>query len=172
MTPESCFPVGKIVKIHGLKGDVNALLEVDHPEKLSKKESFFVEINKKLVPFFVQKCSVSGNKAIIKFEDVDSPESAKALVTAVLYLPEDEYEPDENSLLQIEGYLVVDQTLGELGKVKEIYETPGQDLLNMLYKDKEVLIPVNENIILKADHRKKKLLVNLPEGLLDLYLEE
>src|SRR6185437_14364893 len=142
MNPESCFPVGKIVKIHGQKGEVNALLEVEHPEKISKKESFFVEINKKLVPFFVQRCSINGSKAIIKFEDIDSPESAQALVKAVLYLPEEEYTPDENSLLQIEGYLVVDETLGELGKVKEIYETPGQDLLSMTYKGKDVLIPV------------------------------
>ena len=172
MKPESCFPVGKIVKIHGLKGEVTAQLDVEDPKKLLKKESFFVEINKKLVPFFVQKCSINSNKAIIKFEDVDSPESAQALVKAVLFLPESEYEPEENSLLQIEGYIVVDANLGELGKVKEIYNTPGQDLLNMLYKEKEVLIPVNENIILKADHRKKKLHVNLPEGLLDLYLEQ
>jgi len=172
MNPESCFPVGKIVKIHGLKGEINALLEVEHPEQLLKKESFFVEINKKLVPFFVQKCSIHSNKAIIKFEDVDSPESAQALVRSVLFLPASEYEPEEDSLLQIQGYIVMDANLGELGKVKEIYNTPGQDLLSMIYKEKEVLIPVNDNIILKADHRKKKLMVNLPEGLLDLYLEQ
>jgi 16S rRNA processing protein RimM len=39
----------------------------------------------------------------------------------------------------------------------------------MNYQEQEVLIPVIDEIVLKADHTKKQLMVNLPEGLLDIY---
>jgi 16S rRNA processing protein RimM len=35
---------------------------------------------------------------------------------------------------------------------------------------KEVLVPVNESTLLKIDNRKEKIFLELPEGLLDIYL--
>ena len=40
----------------------------------------------------------------------------------------------------------------------------------MKYKEKEVLLPVSDEIVLRADHVKKEVYVKLPEGLLDVYL--
>ncbi|HXA02830.1 MAG TPA: hypothetical protein VNW99_12625, partial [Cytophagaceae bacterium] len=70
------------------------------------------------------------------------------------------------------GYQVNDKNLGMLGKITEVYIMPGQEMLAMAWKEKEVLIPVNEHILLKADHKKKILQVDLPEGLLDLYMDD
>jgi 16S rRNA processing protein RimM len=35
---------------------------------------------------------------------------------------------------------------------------------------KEVLIPINESFLKKIDHKKKEVVVELPEGLIDVYL--
>jgi 16S rRNA processing protein RimM len=47
---------------------------------------------------------------------------------------------------------------------------PYQDLISMEYKGAEVLIPVEDELILKADKTAQKLYVNLPEGLVDIYI--
>jgi 16S rRNA processing protein RimM len=64
---------------------------------------------------------------------------------------------------------VVDEQLGELGTIREIYEMPYQDLMAMDYQGVEVLIPVQDELILRADKAAQKLFVNLPEGLVDIY---
>lgn len=136
-----------------------------------KLESVFLEINQKLVPFFIQKISLSGQRGIVKFEDIDRIEEAQPLIKKDLYLPAEKFpEPDEEALFykHIIGFKVKDKNLGELGTIQDILERTGQDLLVMQYEDREVLIPVAESIILKADAKKKMLLVDLPEGLLEL----
>ena len=170
MNLDSCILIGHIVKAHGFKGEVNAEIHFNLPKKF-KLESVYLEINQKLVPFFIEKISLSNQKAIIKFEDVDSEEEVKKLLKKSLYLPaeklpeQEEYDP---SLDHIIGFKVKDKTLGELGLVVNIFERAGQDLLMMEYEGKEVMIPVDENIILKVEAKKKLITVNLPEGLLDL----
>ena len=59
-----------------------------------------------------------------------------------------------------------------MGIVREVYSLNGQDLIAMDYQGHEVLIPTAEDIVLKADKENKKLVVNLPEGLLEVYLDE
>lgn len=170
MNLDSCLILGQIVKAHGLKGDVTAELNVELPAKY-KLESVFLEINQKLVPFFIQKISVSRKKAIIKFEDINKIEDTASLIRKNLYLPSDKFpETDEGdlSLKHILGFKVKDKVKGELGTIEDVLERTGQDLLVMLYQEKEILIPVDPSIILKVDTRKKMLSVDLPEGLLDL----
>ena len=40
----------------------------------------------------------------------------------------------------------------------------------MIYRDQEVLVPVNDDIIKGVDHNKKIIDVELPDGLLDIYV--
>ncbi|MFL5730587.1 MAG: ribosome maturation factor RimM [Cytophagaceae bacterium] len=173
MTIDSCFKLGQIQKAHGFKGEVMAQLQVKHPEDYKNLESVFVEINQKLVPFFIDSLKLTtGDKAIIKFEDLNNEAAVKSLIGHAIYLPLEEMTEEEESNLSILiGYQVDDKNLGRLGKISEVYTMPGQEVLGMDWKEKEVLIPAGETILLKADHKKKILHVDLPEGLLDLYLD-
>jgi 16S rRNA processing protein RimM len=173
MNIDSCFKLGQIIKAHGLKGEVLINLEVNNPEDYQDLESVFLEINQKLVPFFIEDFNIKANRAIIKFEDIDSFDAIKSILNANVFVPlEDLVETDEVNFNLLIGCKVQDKNKGELGVIREVYEVPGQDLLSMDYMEKEVLIPVNEHIILKVDHKKKILYVDLPEGLVDLYLNE
>jgi 16S rRNA processing protein RimM len=173
MNIDSCFKLGQIIKAHGLKGEVLINLEVNNPEDYQDLESVFLEINQKLVPFFIEDFNIKANRAIIKFEDIDSMEAIKSILNANVFVPLDDLVESEGTQFNLMiGCKVHDKTMGLLGVIKEVYEVPGQDLLSMDYMEKEILIPVNEHIILKLDQKKKILHVDLPDGLVDLYLNE
>ena len=175
MTKETCFELGKITKTHGLKGEVVLWLDVDFPEDYEDLESVFLDVRGELIPHFIETYRQSGNRAIVKFEDIDTFEKAETMINLQAFLPLDELpelEKDQFYYHEIIDYQVVDKNLGELGKVLTVHSMQAQDLMVMEYKGKEVLIPVISEIVLNADKEAKILNVNLPDGLLEVYLEE
>lgn len=175
MTQDSCYLLGYIVRTHGTAGNVVIFLDVDYPEDYDEMDSVYVEIKGELVPYFISRFNLQKqNNAIITFEDVDTIEKAQALVGSSLYLSLDELQElgdEEFYYHEIKGYTVIDQTKGALGVVREVYALNGQDLIAMDFQGVEVLIPTAADIVLKADKQDKKLFVNLPEGLLEVYLD-
>ena len=56
-----------------------------------------------------------------------------------------------------------------LGKITQVAHNPGQDLLSILTpENKEILIPLHEDFIAKVDKRSKTIVMDLPEGLIEL----
>ncbi|MBP6386633.1 MAG: 16S rRNA processing protein RimM [Pseudarcicella sp.] len=175
MKKSDCYELGKITKTHGLKGEVNFLLDVDDVNEYEEMDSVFLEINGELIPFFIDKINILPNQTIVKFEDIDTFDKAKALVGASLYLPLEvlpDLDEDQFYYHEIVGYQVVDLKLGALGIVDTVYSMQVQDLISMIYKEKEVLIPINDAIVLNTDKEQKIVNVDLPDGLVDLYLNE
>ena len=175
MTQDRCYLLGYIVRTHGTAGNVVLFLDVDYPEEYEEMDSVYVEIKGELVPYFISRFNLQKqNNAIVTFEDVDTIEKAQALVGSSLYLSLDELQElgdEEFYYHEIKGFTVVDQSKGILGIVREVYALNGQDLIAMDYQGVEVLIPTAEDIVLKADKENRQLFVNLPDGLLDVYLE-
>ena len=58
----------------------------------------------------------------------------------------------------------------DLGEIIEVIEQPHQVLCTILYNGKEAMIPVHQDNLIKLDKKNKKVFVELPEGLLDIYL--
>ena len=173
MNLDACYQLGYIVRTHGIKGQVTAFFDVDHPEEYETLESVFLPLGGKLVPFFIHTLArQTKGRFLIKFEDTATLEQAEKLVGLALYLPLEtlpELDDDQFYYHDLIGYTVVDETLGELGVVKELFELPHQDLLAMPYQGAEVLIPLQDEIILRADKASHKLYVNLPAGLVEIY---
>jgi 16S rRNA processing protein RimM len=160
------------MKPHGLSGEVTLSLDPDSPIDFSTLESVFIqEKDNRLVPFFIKAVSMRGDKAFVKFDDVDSPEAANKISKCSLYLPKStrpksgrgEFYDDE-----IIGFEVIDEVHGSLGKVVEIIETGGNKLLATDHNGKEILIPVNSPLVVSINKSKAKISVNLPEGFLDI----
>lgn len=176
MDKDSCYELGYIEKSHGLSGDVQIYLDVDNPEEYFEMESVFVEINKKLVPFFISKSSVHRAKQmIVTFEDLKDVSEADSLKGCKLWLSLSKLPKLESHQFyfhEIVGFDVRDKKLGPLGKVISVYEGTGQDLLAVDYKGDEVLIPITDQILLKVDKVEQNIEVNIPEGLLDVYITE
>lgn len=176
MNKEDCFQLGYISKVHGLRGEVTGVLDVDYPENYQDLEHVFIEQKSRLVPLFLEHFVLQpGNKVLAKFEDFNSIDEVTPLVGSAMYLPLSELpklEEDQYYFHELIGYEVLDENLGRIGDIKVIYDLQTQDLLGVEHKGKEVLIPIQDGIILKVDKAAKKVYCSLPDGLLDIYLED
>lgn len=173
MKHEEAFYIGYITKTKGLKGEVQVFFEFDDYEDLDL-DVVFVEMNSKLVPFFVSTYKLHQNKTgYFYFDDVDHIDKAQPLLKKKLYLPlakKPIRDEDEFYYSDLQGFLVEDETLGELGQILEVHEYPQQFVATVMYKETEIMFPLNEDFIVEIDEEGKVLTVDLPEGLLDIYL--
>lgn len=176
MNKDQCFQIGRIAKVHGLRGEVNMVLDVDYPEDYEGLEHLFIEQKGRLVPFFLEHFVIQpGGRALAKFEELDTIEQVESLVGAEAYLPLTELpqlENDQYYFHELIGFEVEDENLGLIGPIQIIYDLETQDLLGVTHQGKEVLIPIQDGIITKVDKAAKKVYCQLPEGLLDIYLED
>ena len=174
MQKEETFYIGYVTKTKGLKGEVQVFFEFDDYEQL-KPEIIFADMNGKLVPYFVDSYKLQKNSTgYFYFDDLDHIDKAQLLVKKKLYLPlAEKPERDENEFFytDLKGFMAIDETLGELGEITDVHEYPQQFVATVLYKEKEVLFPLNEDFIIEIDEDEKLLTLDLPEGLLDVYLD-
>ena len=172
MNIDNCFYVGYISKSRGLKGEIQIYFEFDDYSKLDF-EVLFVEIEKKLVPFFVETAKLQQNKTgYFYLEDVDHVDKTKELIHKPIYLSNDKKpirNPEEFYLTDLKGYRVHDKKYGELGEIIEINEFPQQDIAVVQYKFKELMFPLSDDFIIEIDEGAGVLHVDLPDGLVDIY---
>lgn len=174
MVIEDCFRVGTILKPKGLKGELHVYADFDGLENI-KFTTVFIEIQGKLIPYFVTSIKyLQKNAAYLVLEDVDTIEKASLLTKKNIYLSnklKPKQKKAEFTLLDLVGFTAVDVDEGELGEITDVQEYPKQFIASVNYKNCEVLFPLNEDIIKSIDVVKEIILVNLPEGLLDIYLD-
>lgn len=177
VTKDDCYQVGHITKTHGVSGELVLYLDVDDPTEYADLDSVLLDVKGELIPYFIESIAVvKGSRAIVAFEDVDTMEQAERLLNCGAYLPLDNLEPitDETRFYfhEIVGYQVVDAEAGELGTVRGVYAMNAQDLIAMEYQGKEVLIPINSDIVRTVNRANQKLNVVLPDGLLAIYMDD
>lgn len=174
MSTNEYFRIGSILKTKGLKGEMNIYVDFEDLEKI-KFDAVFIEIAGRQVPYFVKSIKyTTKNAGIITLEDVDTIEKASALTRKDLYLPEKlrpKKKKKEFTLHDLKGFTAIDENHGELGEITEIITYPQQILASVTYRSKEVLFPLNEAIIKGIDAKAWEVYIELPEGLLDIYLE-
>ncbi len=174
MKKEDCFYLGRVAKTHGLKGEVTIKLEVDDPSAYLEMKHFFLEINKVLTPFFVERITPNGDKFFVQVQDVKTIEQAQNLVGKSVYLPMEmlpKLSGKHFYFHEIVGFMVVDTEKGELGPVTEVLEYPTQAILQVKKGKKEILIPIIDEVIQNVDRDKRILTITAPEGLIDMYLQ-
>lgn len=175
MKIEDCFYIGYITKTKGLKGEVQVFFEYDEPEDLNLK-TVFLEINGKLIPYFTASYKLNTNQTgYFYFDDIDTIDKAAKLVRKKIYLPNTEKpvrDEDEFLITDLKGFIVHDEHYGELGEIIDIHEFPQQYVAVVPYKSREVMFPLNDDLIVSIDEENGILEVNLPQGLIDVYLNE
>ena len=176
MNNSNYIEIGYIAKAHGLHGEVKAVFDVyDISEYENRKELFIAKKDESVKAVQLKQFHVQSDKqALLRFADVRYRDQAEALKGYTLYIPQEDLPtlPEGHYYyFEIIGFRIIDNQLGELGTVKDIYDGPADDILVMEYKDKEVLIPMNDTFVGTADLEEKILHTSLPEGLLEAYLE-
>lgn len=173
MNKEDCFYIGRVAKTHGIKGEVTIKLDVDDPSAYSELKYFLLEINKVLTPFFVEKLIVSGDKFFVSVQDIHTVEAASALTGKDVYLPMEllpKLTGKQFYFHEVKGFTLIDAEKGELGPITDILEYPTQAIIQVYKDNKEILIPILDQVIQKVDRKGKKLYVKSPDGLIDMYL--
>ena len=171
---DECYQLGTVVKTHGLRGEVVFSLDVDFPEDYKELESVFIDINGKLVPFFIESFRLQGDRAIVVLEDITTLEAAESLSGKGLYLPLENLPRLSAGQYYYHELVGLDVYENDqlLGKVTEVFQMPTNYLLGVDHKGTEVLIPLEDEIIISVDLEHRKIITKLPEGLLDVYLDQ
>jgi 16S rRNA processing protein RimM len=174
MRKEDCFYLGKIAKKFSFKGEVLIYLDTDEPELYENMESVFVEFNKNLVPYFIENSSLHKNDFLrVQFEDVDSEQEADTLLGCDIYLPLNmlpKLEGNKFYFHEVIGFEIEDKRLGIFGKIVSINDTTAQPLFEVVNGNVELLIPMIDQFLVKIDRENKKVIMDLPEGLVEMYL--
>ena len=165
------YKIGLVMKAHGLKGEVTVSIDKDCPNDFAGLQTVFLQEGSQFVPYFIESVSVKGDKAFVKFEDINTPEDAAHISKHAILLPmkerpklvRGEFYDDE-----IIGFNVTDDTAGPLGKVIEVVHSGPNKLLAIDKHGKEILIPLNGPFIMRIVKTRKEISVSLPEGFLDI----
>ena len=175
MKKEDCFYLGKIVKKYSYKGELLAKLDTDEPDLYENIDAVFMDLRGNLVPFFVEASQLHKSDLLrLKFEDVDNEADAEALIKSELYLPLDllpKLEGDKFYYHEVIGFTITDSNFGTVGIIKAINDTTAQALFEIDRNGTEILIPMNDEFIVKVDKPSKTIEVETPEGFIELYLE-
>ncbi|MBL0308701.1 MAG: 16S rRNA processing protein RimM [Bacteroidetes bacterium] len=168
---ESYITVGKLGKPHGISGAFRFLLSLELKSKNRFPKYFVLTSGNHSAPQFINKIEWIGEKdGIITFEEINSRETAKRYNgSAILLLEKDitsYFKKEDTGEHDLTGFLASDETEGLIGRIHEMIESPGQILLSI--EDKDILIPLVDEFIVKINRPKREILFRLPEGLLDL----
>ena len=174
MQKEDCFYLGKIVKKYSFKGELLVKLDTDDPSIYTKMELVFIDKNKNLIPFFIERSSLHKSTLLrVKFEDIDSEEDANKLLKSELYLPL-EFLPQLTGnkfyYHEIFGFEAEDLSFGLIGIIKGVNDSTNQAILEIDRNGSEILIPLIDDFIKSVDRAQKKIILEVPEGLIDIYL--
>ncbi len=172
---EDYFELGYFKKTHGLQGQLWLEIDADDPSRYGELDAVFVERDGHLIPFFIKFIQLKGSQALVSLEDIETVEDAQLLKGALVFLPTSvlpDLSEDEMYLHDYIGFTIIESAKGTLGKIKGIVDLPNNLLIELDYREKEVLLPLQDQFILKTDKSKQELHMKLPEGLLEVYLEE
>ena len=174
MQKEDCFYLGKIVKKYSFKGELLIKLDTDEPAIYENLDAVFVDLRNNFLPFFIESSQLHKSELLrVKFEEVNTEADADSLLKCDAYLPLEflpKLEGDKFYFHEVIGFTVEDVNFGKVGTIKSINDSTAQSLFEIDRDGIEILIPMNDEFIKKLDKENKTILVETPEGLIDLYL--
>lgn len=163
--------LGKILKPFSYKGELKIYIEDFYIDQIKELDYFLLKIQGSYIPFTIK--SITKNKSNIFrifLDGIDSEDLAKKLADVKIYA--------ENNLIKTEvlekknNYIFIDYVIYNnnaiIGKIIDIIENENQDLFEVVFNEKRILIPLVDEFVVNIDNDNKKIIMNLPEGLTDL----
>jgi len=167
------FKIGKFVAAYGLKGELVLKHELGKKTSLKGLQTIFIEEKKEsFLPWFIESTKIKNEKEVfVKLEGVASREAATKLTQKEVWFTDADIKKfsAKSSPINLLGYTIVNKKQ-RVGEILEIIEQPHQLLCRVEIKGKEALIPLHQNFLQGINHAKKHVNVELPEGLIEIYL--
>ncbi|HKV36948.1 MAG TPA: ribosome maturation factor RimM [Pyrinomonadaceae bacterium] len=169
---DDLITIARAVRTHGLKGEIVAELLTDFPERFEDVDELILvapsgeQKRGQLEDYWFQK-----DRVVLKLAGYDDVDQAKSLVGYEFAVPDSErvtLEEDEFYDWELEGCTVKTGDTS-IGQVRSVLKTGGTEILVVSDDSgKEQLVPLAAEIVVKIDTAAKVILIDPPEGLLEL----
>jgi len=164
--------VGRVVRPHGLRGQVVIAPETDFGDaRFASGAQVWRLSGASLTALTVAHSHPQADRWVVAFEGVTSVEAAEGLRGVELRIPEGSrmaLGPDEYYLYDLVGCQVRTSAGAEVGQVKAVYTGAGGALLGVDRDGAEVLVPLVKAMCTEIDVARRRIVVDPPEGLLDV----
>lgn len=175
MTESRLLVVARLRKPHGLKGEVAVFPLTDDPEGIFKAGRKFAMVdlagNQVGTPVTIERSRPFHREWLLKFRGLDDRAGLEAIRDLLLAAPAEELkapEGDEVYLHELTGFAVRNEEDQALGLVTGMYEMPSGLMLEVQGSKREFLLPYKKEFIRQVDRAERRLVVALPDGLIDL----
>ncbi len=169
--PPEMLRVGRVLKAHGIRGEVKVEIESDVPGRFRRgSRLLLVSGGEKPKPVRIASCRSQGPLALVFFEGVADRNQAETLRGASLMVSIDSVPEAPDGLYyyhQLLGCRCEDEQAGELGRVKDLIEDGGGLLLLVEGKQGSLPIPFVDAYLKDVDVASGQILLRLPEGLIE-----
>jgi 16S rRNA processing protein RimM len=164
--------VGTVRKPHGLTGEVSVELATDFPQRFVAGIRLLWTRGTEQRSLELTAARPHGKRLLLSFDGISSVEEARDLAGGDLSIPQGEAFPVPAGFFyshQLEGFTCVDERGNPLGVVRGLGQTPAGPLLTLeTVSGKEALVPFVEEMVRGIDRDARRIVMDLPEGLLDL----
>ncbi len=175
-SPQNTVTVGKVRDAHGLKGELFIVVFAKTADWVDKLENFVLirkeTVDKKLVEvrhtFTVKRAKPHKKGLIIDSKEMADRTAAEGFRGAIFEIPKELLISNEGEtifLKEIEGFTVFDGE-SEVGPITGFASNGAQDILEVASANGEALIPLIPEFLTKLDFKNKRLMMNIPTGLL------
>jgi 16S rRNA processing protein RimM len=171
---EDCIGLGTITKTNGFRGHLVLKLNNLSFDDIEKMELVFILIDGLPVPFFIEEFIERNNNTIlIKFDEFNTESSVKFLCNSNVFISKKYIDSHSlhtpNNITAFIGYSIHDTKHGNIGVLDKVIADSDNPLLVVKKGFQEILVPLQEEFILKIDEKLREITVTCPDGLLDLY---
>jgi len=163
--------VARILRSQGQGGELRVRFFYITPADCRGLETVFIGREGDFREYRVASLIPRGKYFDLKLEGVDSLSQADRLAGLEISVPEEalkEREKDEFFLFELIGCTVTDGLGQTLGLVRDVLSAGSGNLLVVDREGQEILIPFHESICVRVDRPGKRIVIDPPDGLLDL----
>ena len=165
--------IGKLVASTGLKGELVLQHSLGKKSDLAGIGTIFLpDKNKDFLPYFLESAKArSADEVTIKLEGIDTLEQARKLTPREVWVEEDSGRKliAKNAPIALLGYILFDKKT-RIGEITEVIDLPHHLTIAVDYNGVEALVPIHPDNLISLDHAKKQVVAEIPDGLLEIYL--
>jgi 16S rRNA processing protein RimM len=165
--------VGRVLRPHGVRGEVKIAIHTGYPERLATHKFFYLShphTPDAVHPYLVERVRVRADVALVKLGGRDSRNDVEELRGMWVQVPVEKaapLDPGEYYQYQLVGVSVETEGGEWLGQIADVLETGANDVYLVLGPYGEVLLPAIEEVVRTIDIDARRMVVHLLPGLLD-----
>ena len=175
ITREELIAIGHYNKPHGVAGELSATVDVEI-DVLGALSCLVSEMDGIYVPFFVNSLRPKTSETVLlTIDGINSEQEAARLVNHNIYAlkrefrqESDDADADGYPLDYFIGFELQDSDGTRVGEIVQVDEQTENAIFIVDDGEGELLLPASDDLIVEFDLDKKVMVMDLPQGILDL----